>query len=173
MEDSKDKESEKNIKNLPYLHRFESGRRSEKGELETVLPRLTALDARKSKLMNLRKRGYKYDHTIKMIRKQRYLHQCEHRELLWTEGLRRWKTSAQMTDLPPVPRCNKEKLSSHSAGYSQFFCCIPYPVPLNIPATSKSIKGSSLCLSVCCQCASLNVISSCPPSPSCRASQRA
>lgn len=77
-----------------------------------------------------------------------------------------------MTDLPPVPRCNKEKLSSHSAGYSQFFCCIPYPVPLNIPATSKSIKGSSLCLSVCCQCASLNVISSCTPSPSCRASQR-
>ena len=62
MEDSKDKESEKNIKNLPYLHRFESGRRSEKG---TVLPRLTALDARKSKLMNLRKRGYKYDHTYK------------------------------------------------------------------------------------------------------------
>lgn len=60
MEDSKDKESEKNIKNLPYLHRFESGRRSEKGELETVLPRLTALDARKSKLMNLRKRGYTY-----------------------------------------------------------------------------------------------------------------
>lgn len=65
MEDSKDKESEKNIKNLPYLHRFESGRRSEKGELETVLPRLTALDARKSILMNLRKRGYKYDRTYK------------------------------------------------------------------------------------------------------------
>lgn len=67
MEDSKDKESEKNIKNLPYLHRFESGRRSEKGtgELETVLPRLIALDARKSKLRNLWKRGYKYDRTYK------------------------------------------------------------------------------------------------------------
>lgn len=65
MEDSKDKESEENIKHLPYLHRFESGRRSEKGELETVLPRLTALDARKSKLMNLQKRGYKYDRTYK------------------------------------------------------------------------------------------------------------
>lgn len=77
-----------------------------------------------------------------------------------------------MTDLPPVPRCNKEKLSSHSAGYSELFCCMPYPVPLNIQATSKSIKGSSLCLSVCCQCASLNVISSCPSSPSCHASQR-
>lgn len=65
MEDSKDKESEGNIKNLPFLHRFESGRRSEKEELETVLPRLTVLDVRKSKLMNLRKSGYKYDRTYK------------------------------------------------------------------------------------------------------------
>ena len=77
MEDSKDKESENNNKNLPYPLRFESDRRSEQRESETVLPRLTALDARKLKLMNLWKRRYKYEALIKMIRKQHYLHQCK------------------------------------------------------------------------------------------------
>lgn len=81
MENSKDKESVENIKHLPYLHRFESGLRSEKGKLETVLPRLTALDARKSMSMNLQKKGYKIV-LIKIIRKQRYLYQCKNRELL-------------------------------------------------------------------------------------------
>lgn len=65
MEDSKDKGSEKINKNLPYRHRFESDRQSDQRESETALPRLTALDARKSKLMNLRKRGYKCDRTYK------------------------------------------------------------------------------------------------------------
>lgn len=64
MEDSKDKESENN-KNLPYPLRFESDRRSEQRESETVLPRLTALDARKLKLLNLWKRRYKYESTYK------------------------------------------------------------------------------------------------------------
>lgn len=65
MEDSKDKESENNNKNLPYPLRFESDRRSEQRESETVLPRLTALDARKLKLMNLWKRRYKYESAYK------------------------------------------------------------------------------------------------------------
>lgn len=57
-----DRESKKNNKNLPYLHRFESDRRSKQKESETVLPRLTALDAPKSKLW---KREYKCDRTYK------------------------------------------------------------------------------------------------------------
>lgn len=65
MEDRKDKESGKNNKNLPHFHRFEFDHQSEQRKPETVLPWLTALDARKSKLMNVRKRGYEYEGTYK------------------------------------------------------------------------------------------------------------
>lgn len=65
MEVSKDKESEKNSKNLPHFHRFEFDHQSEQRKSEKVLPWLTALDARKSKLMNGRKRGYEYEGTYK------------------------------------------------------------------------------------------------------------
>lgn len=62
MEDSRDKKNEKHNKKLPFPRRFESDRRSEQRESETVLPRLTALDARKLKL---RKGGDKYERTYK------------------------------------------------------------------------------------------------------------
>lgn len=65
MEDSKDKESERDKTTLLHPHRFESDRRSKQRESETVLPRLTALDARKLKLLNPWKRGYKYERTYK------------------------------------------------------------------------------------------------------------
>lgn len=65
MEDSKDKEGERNNKILPYPHRFGFGRRSEQRGSETVLPCLTVLDARKLKLVYLWKREHKYVRTYK------------------------------------------------------------------------------------------------------------